>query len=61
MSVPRGTLCSYSCTYNPHTKRRMAGEQNIVWNTEVYVQAAYRQQRKGLRGLRTGEMGLDRV
>jgi len=37
------------------------GEQNIFWNTNVYVQAAQRQQRKGVRGFLEAKMGLDKV
>ena len=44
-----GACCAYhSCTYDRLGKKRIAGEQNIVWNTKVYVQAVSRNKRKGL-------------
>jgi len=37
------------------------GEQNIFWNTDMYVHAVQGQQTKGVRGFLGGEMGLDKV
>ncbi len=36
------------------------GEQNIYWNTHMYVQSVQRQQTKWLRRFLRGQTGLDR-
>ena len=40
---------------------RTMGEQNIYWNTDVYVQGAQGRETKGVGGLLEGQMGLDKV
>jgi len=37
------------------------GEQNIFWNTNVYVQGVQRQETKGVGGFLKAKMGLDKV
>jgi len=37
------------------------GEQNMFWNTNVYVQGVQGQQTKGVRGFWGGKKGLDKV
>jgi hypothetical protein len=41
--------------------RRTDGEQNIVWNTDMYIQTAYGQQIKRVRRSPGGKTGLDKV
>ncbi len=49
------------CTYiDVPISRRIVGEQNIVWNTHMYVQGVQRQQMKWVRGFLEGQMGIDR-
>ena len=37
------------------------GEQNILWNTNMYVQRVQGQETKGVRGFLGGQKGLDKV
>jgi len=37
------------------------GEQNIFWNTDVYVQFVQGQETKGVGGFFGGKKGLDKV
>ena len=44
-----------------HSLRRIAGEQSIFCNTDVYVHCPQGQQTKGVRGFFRGKKGLDKV
>jgi hypothetical protein len=46
---------------NSSTARRITSEQNIYWNTDVYVQTVYGQQTKRVLDSRKGKTGLDRA
>jgi hypothetical protein len=37
------------------------GEQNIVWNTYMYVHGVWKKQTKRVRGFLEGQMGFDKV
>jgi hypothetical protein len=47
-------LCALQSMNILGSKKRTAGEQNICWNTELYVQSAQRQQTKEVGGRRAG-------
>jgi hypothetical protein len=49
-----------NCRVKTNFRQRMVGEQKIVWNTEVYIQARKLMGRKGFGELRRAKPGLTR-
>jgi hypothetical protein len=52
-------FCDEKLRWGRPCEKRMMGEQNIYWNTEVYIQSVYGQQMKAVGGFPGGKRGLD--